>query len=118
MVYLFLLLSQIGFSQTVEPVEPKTLCERFINEAEKKTCFDKLSAVMPDGYLAAVCDQQFDTDQFYKCLELSSKMQFDPKSLYGCAKPMMDDERVECLTSVGKADLSRMPASTKKKKKK
>jgi hypothetical protein len=88
--------------ETIEAVEPKVLCERFLDQVQKTACLKTISEVRPDSYLAAICDKQDDHEAFYNCIRLSENFEFDPRKIQSCSDPAMkDDTRITCLQQVG-----------------
>lgn len=118
-----LLLSLTLFA--ADPINPMTLCDRFLAKEEIKECEFRIKATRPDWYLAGVCQQQFDNEAFFECLSLSRGNNFDPIEIQKCAGTEMNDsERMGCLQGIAKATPpqfekeKRSPASKKKAVKK
>lgn len=82
----------------LEPKNPETLCERFIDHRQKEDCLAEMKKVQPDWYLASLCEKIFDNAQFYSCLEMSSKADFSPESLQACDNDENNDqETLNCI---------------------
>lgn len=103
----------------LNPVEPSTLCERFIQKKDKKNCEDQAKKLDLDWYAATVCDLIENDTQFLKCwAEVDGKI-FSPPDLIDCVSDdLQDDERRSCLqkTSLKVQASDRSPASQSKKR--
>lgn len=106
----------------LDPQNPSTFCDRFLGELEKTNCEKRVKTLGPDWYLAKVCEKQFDDENFWGCLELSQRFNFNPKTLGPCEDTgMTDTQRLLCVeekalrknASIMEA-YQRMPASSEK----
>lgn len=101
----------------LEPENPKSHCERFLNGDPQINCEKRMEVLKPDWYLAAACSRTFDDKIFYQCL--GTKGAVSPKLLESCAGDLEDSERLNCVRkSVVTADRAfqrsdRQPASGK-----
>ena len=108
-----------------DPINPMTLCDRFLAKEEIKECEFRIKATRPDWYLAGACQHQFDNEAFFECLSLSRGNTFDPVEMQKCSGPDMNDaERMNCVQSIAKVSEpkyekpDRAPASKKSGRKK
>jgi len=87
----------------IESINPKSVCDRFVNSDDQKYCSQKITKLKPDSYLAGVCQKQFDDDAFWDCMELSTVASFDPKKLDHCSgTELSDQQRLSCVKQVAK----------------
>lgn len=114
--------SEPGFAKyaaALNPVEPSTLCERFIQKKEKRNCEEQAKKLDLDWYAATVCDLIESDTQFLKCwADVDGKI-FSPPDLIDCASDdLQDEERRSCLqkTSLRVQASDRSPASQTKKR--
>jgi hypothetical protein len=115
---LFLLIGFQAFAS--DPINPQTLCDRFLSGDEIKECEFRIKAIRPDWYLAAACQHQFDDQSFFECLSLSRNYNFNPRTIEKCeSTELSDEQRMNCVHSVAigekKYSKTRMPASVKAK---
>lgn len=106
----------------IDTMNPKTACDRFVTSEDIKACNQRIKKIEPDSYLLALCEKQFDDDNFWECLELGNVANFDPKKMEKCESTEFNDtQRMDCLkgiadfTSKPSATFQRMPASGKSK---
>ncbi|HRO67393.1 MAG TPA: hypothetical protein PL182_07505 [Pseudobdellovibrionaceae bacterium] len=116
-VSLILLCSSSAFAKpaaALNPVEPSTLCERFIREKDKGRCQEKAKVMDLDWYAATVCDLIESDDQFLRCWSDVDGKIYSPPDLVDCASDDLTDEaRRACLVKISlkTAPSSRIPAS-------
>jgi len=80
----------------LEPQNPLSLCERFIDDTQKSQCEKRMQALQPDWYLAAACDQAYNDNIFYECLSL--QRDFSPEKLAPCmSEELSDTARMNCI---------------------
>ncbi len=96
----------------IEPINPHSLCERFVGEDDQKSCDARMKNDDVDWYAATVCSLVQDDQQFWSCWDKIKGVRFNPAQLDLCAddQKLKDSERIDCLT---KAQLTRVPASEK-----
>ncbi|MFN7454437.1 MAG: hypothetical protein ACK5RO_07235 [Pseudobdellovibrionaceae bacterium] len=51
------------------PVNPATLCDRFVTEKDKLDCQARYDLKNMDWYLAGNCDAQFSDEDFHSCMK-------------------------------------------------
>lgn len=108
--------------QALEPQNPVTLCERFLEGPPREACEKEMKALNPDWYLATACNQIFDDKAFYECVKLGKTAAFSPIKLESCmGLELIDFDRLACVksarTEIPEAFQKRMPASKTKPKK-
>lgn len=82
----------------IESINPKTVCDRFVNSDDQKKCQNKIQKLKLDSYLSGVCQKQFNDEAFWSCMELSEVASFDPKKIDRCTtNDLSDDQRFNCL---------------------
>lgn len=82
----------------IESINPKTVCDRFVNPDDQKYCHTKIEKLNADSYLTGVCQKQFDDDAFWDCMELGQVASFDPKKIDHCSvTELSDQQRLTCL---------------------
>lgn len=103
----------------LNPIEPSTLCDRFIQDQDKKQCERQAIKLDLDWYAASVCDLLDSDSQFLKCwTEVDGKI-YSPPDLIDCvSEDLVDEDRRACLRRVSKKDsaTSRVPAAEGKAK--
>lgn len=106
----------------LEPQNPASLCDRFLVGPPKTKCEKKMKALNPDWYLATVCNQNFDDNAFYECVDLTKSGAYSPLKLEACeADELSDQDRLGCVRSARtgiQEAFQRLPASLKNKAKK
>ena len=97
-------------TMAIEPVNPHTLCERFVGEDDQKSCDARMKKDDVDWYAATVCSLMQDDTQFWNCWDKIKGASFNPDAVEKCAddSAMKDAERVACID---KARVGRNPAS-------
>ena len=104
-----------------DPINPQTLCDRFLTGEEIKECEFRIKAIRPDWYLASACQHQFDNESFFECLSFSRTYTFNPRTIEKCESgELSDEQRTNCVKSVAikekKYSKERLPASVKVKR--
>lgn len=117
----FCLLSLSISSFALEPKNPVSLCERFIEGPDRSQCEKKMTDLKPDWYLATVCNDNFDDLLFYECLDLNKLGSFSPEKLNDCMGDQLSDPtRNACvrkaLTTEAKSFQDAKPKGSHKKK--
>jgi hypothetical protein len=110
-------------SFALEPKNPTSLCERFIEGPDRSQCEKKMTVLKPDWYLATVCNDNFDDLLFYECLNLNKLGSFSPEKLNDCMGDQLSDpSRNDCvrkaLTTEAKSFQNAKPKGSPQKKKK
>lgn len=113
-----------SLAQAIEPQNPLSLCERFLEGPDRTKCETRMTSLKPDWYLATVCNSDFDDKLFFDCVELSKLGSYSPEKLNDClGDQYTDSARMTCvkaaLTTPAKAFQKATPtgkAKTKAKK--
>lgn len=117
----FLLLLSIK-AGAIEPRNPLSLCERFLEGPDRSKCEEKMTQQKPDWYVASVCNSNFDDQLFYDCVALSKLGSFSPDKLETCLGDQYTDAaRMTCikgaLTTPARSFQSTSPAAKKSSEK-
>lgn len=98
-----------NLSWGIEPIQPDSLCERYIKDEEIQSCLVRISKVEIDWYAAGICHLQKEESLFNQCLSLVIGKTLNPKNIEICSdeERLTDIERLDCL----KKNLQRSPAS-------
>lgn len=92
-------LALIGLSAlALEPVNPVSLCDRFIKDTDIARCQAQAKKLDLDWYAATVCGQMDDDQEFLNCWKKIGGMSFSPQKMENCAKEdLSDSQRLSCL---------------------
>lgn len=82
----------------LNPQNPTSLCDRFVEGPERNQCEKKMKDLSPDWYLADLCSKQFEDKSFYQCMELTKTVKVSPKKLEACDNEGFSDQsRIDCI---------------------
>lgn len=96
----------------VEPVNPESLCERFLKPAEQANCLKRAKSMDLDWYAVSICDKIEDDDTLLDCWSKINGRTYSPASLASCAgDDLKDQDRIGCLIKTGSGASGRAPAS-------
>lgn len=92
----------------LNPQEPKSFCERLLNEKDKSTCLSTTHKTQLDWYAASACNSLVSDQMFLSCLGQVQDGLFNPEALDFCTKSEedMDQERFACIISLKNKNLS------------
>lgn len=117
-IALFILISGPNMLFAIEPMDPVTMCERFIGEKEKASCTEKAKKYDLDWYAASICYQLEEDKLFFKCWDNINGFAFNPKQLEKCDgnKETPDESRYACIHNqkFHKNSSHRIPAAAEK----
>jgi hypothetical protein len=119
MLAIFLIAFSLQAS-AVDPVNPESLCDRFIKPTEKTACERSAKSLDLDWYAASVCNLVNDDQEFLNCWKKIDGQSYSPSDLASCAESdIKDTDRTLCLIRLGKLASSqgRLPSSLTGKKK-
>ena len=97
---LFATLGWTWNTHAIEPINPKTLCERYLAESKQQECEKKIERISPDWYLSATCEKIFDEGYFWECIELNTIASFNPNKVGECQSNSKDYQILDCVKSV------------------
>lgn len=104
--------SMAGSPPVVEPINPDSLCERFLKESDQAACLKKTKKMDLDWYAVSVCNRIEDDDVFMDCLKKIDGKGYAPAALASCAgEDVKDEARTGCLMKIGTLESKRAPAS-------
>ncbi|MBX2986876.1 MAG: hypothetical protein KF802_03175 [Bdellovibrionaceae bacterium] len=118
---LALLLSSFALpAAAIDAVNPETLCERFLKDADRQSCRQQAKKLDLDWYAASVCALVDSDSEFMSCWQDVNGRHYSPPDLVECVtEDMADSERRDCLKriSLKNAKRDRLPASSPAAKK-
>ena len=101
----------------IEPVQPNSLCDRFITNEEQKQCAVKLSRDEFDSYASMVCGKMTSDSSFWLCFDEAKNSRFSLENLEKCngERELTDESRLHCLKNAKLGSTGRTPAAASKK---
>jgi hypothetical protein len=93
----------------LEPNNPVTLCDRFVNDSDKAVCLEKINRNTSDWYASSACSLQEDDKNFLACLDEIKDGTYNPEALDLCAqrREASDVSRLKCLQKIKNKDYTR-----------
>lgn len=115
-----LLSSCVGLAggAAIEPINPESLCERFLKPADQSACVQRAKSMDLDWYAVSICNKIDDDDAFTDCWKKINGRSYSVPQLASCAdETMTNSKRLQCLMkSESRGKSERSPASIKKEK--
>lgn len=90
----------------IDPINPKSYCDRFLDDQKQNECFQKAKQNNSDWYVIYACNKLHDDKNFLKCWDFTFGNTFNPLALDLCIKNQTnensdDSSILNCIQWVG-----------------